>query len=54
LYGFYFNNLVAPVSDFAERLAWYRRRLDTTSVHAIEMASARKSFGPIWTHLAIC
>jgi len=54
LYGFYFNNVVVPVDDYAERLDWYMNNLRTTSVHDIEVAAAARTLGPFWRHIAIC
>jgi hypothetical protein len=53
-YGFFFNHLVAPVADYAERLAWFMENVSSTSVHQIELAASQRTVGPFFTHLAIC
>lgn len=54
MYGFYFNHIIVPVSDYKARLRWYIDHVDATSVHRIEVAAARKTLGPFWTHVAVC
>lgn len=54
MYGFYFNHVIVPVDDYRSRLQWYVDHVDASSAHRIEVAAARKTLGPFWTHVAVC
>lgn len=54
MYGFYFNHVIVPVHDYRSRLQWYVDHVDASSVHRIEVAAARRTMGPFWTHVAVC
>lgn len=53
-YGFYFNHIVTRADDYAQRLRWYMEAVKSVGVHEIELAASDRTFGPIWTHVAVC
>ena len=53
-YGFYFNHIVTRPGDYSKRLGWYLETLGSTSAHEIELSARDRTFGPVWSHVAVC
>lgn len=53
-YGFYFQHIVTRPDDYARRVRWYMDATGSSSAHEIELAASDRTFGPFWTHVAVC
>lgn len=50
--GFFFNTMIGPCRDYAQRLSWYMKNIDEDSPHKIERAAGRGR-GPVYKYIAV-
>lgn len=42
------------MDDYRQSLEWYMTHVSNRGVHAIELATSGRNFGPFWTYITIC